>query len=65
MLRFIVQENQTLKKFTENEYAQAAFFWNYLLKNKEFKVNGKRVDRDILLHAGDTVEYFLTKKQHR
>ena len=63
MLQFIVQENQTLKKFTENECAQAAFFWNYLLKNKEIKVNGKRVDRDIRLHAGDTVEYFLTKKQ--
>ena len=63
MLRLQSNKTQTLKEFTENEYAQASFFWNYLLKNKEIKVNGKRVCGDMQLHEGDTVEYFLTKKQ--
>ncbi len=63
MLRLIVDEEQKLKEFTENHYAQGAFFWHYLLKNKEIKVNGKRVGMDIFLKKGDEVCYFLTKKQ--
>lgn len=63
MLRLIVDEEQKLKEFTENHYAQGAFFWHYLLKNKEIKVNGKRVGTDIFLKKGDEVCYFLTKKQ--
>ena len=63
MLRLMVEENQNLKEFTENNYAQGAFFWHYLLKNKEIKVNGKRVNADMPLAKGDEVCYFLTKKQ--
>ena len=63
VLRLIVEENQGLKEFTENHYAQGAFFWHYLLKNKEIKVNGKRVNADMPLRKGDEVCYFLTKKQ--
>ena len=63
MLRLIVEENQGLKEFTENNYAQGAFFWHYLLKNKEIKVNGKRVNADMPLYKGDEVCYFLAKKQ--
>ena len=63
MLRLISDKKQGLKEFTENNYAQGAFFWTYLLRNKEIKVNGKRVDRDMVLEAGDEVSYFLTKKQ--
>jgi 23S rRNA pseudouridine955/2504/2580 synthase len=63
VLRLIVEENQGLKEFTENHYAQGAFFWHYLLKNKEIKVNGKRVNADMPLCVGDEVCYFLTKKQ--
>ena len=63
MLRLFVEENQNLKEFTENNYAQGAFFWHYLLKNKEIKVNGKRVNADMPLTKGDEVCYFLTKKQ--
>ena len=55
MLRLFVEENQNLKEFTENNYAQGAFFWHYLLKNKEIK--------DMPLTKGDEVCYFLTKKQ--
>ena len=63
MLRLISDKNQTLKEFTENHYAQGAFFWTYLLRNKEIKVNGKRVGSDVRLGIGDEVCYFLTKKQ--
>lgn len=63
MLQLISDKKQSLKEFTENNYAQASFFWHILLKNKEIKVNGIRVDKDILLEEGDVVNYYLTKKQ--
>ena len=63
MLQLIADKKQNLKEFTESNYAQASFFWNYLIKNREIKVNGKRVDKDIPLYIGDTVCYYLTKKQ--
>lgn len=63
MLQLIADKKQTLKEFTENHYAQGAFFWNYLLKNREIKVNGKRVGADVTVYAGDVVCYYLTKKQ--
>ncbi len=63
MLRLFADKAQTLKEFTENNYAQGSFFWNYLLKNKEIRVNGQRVGKDIPLRVGDEVCYFLAKKQ--
>ncbi|MBR2646812.1 MAG: RluA family pseudouridine synthase [Clostridia bacterium] len=63
MLQLISDKKQTLKEFTENNYAQASFFWNYLLKNKEIKVNGQRVSANVPLFAGDVVCYYLAKKQ--
>lgn len=63
MLQLIADQKQSLKQFTENNYAQGAFFWSYLLKNKEIKVNGKRVGSDVTLEVGDEVAYFLSKKQ--
>lgn len=63
MLKLIAHEEQNLKEFTENQYAQASFAWNYLLKNKEIRVNGKRVDKDVRLFKGDEVCYYLTAKQ--
>lgn len=63
MLKLIVDRTQTLKEFTENNYAQASFFWRTLLKNKEIKVNGKKVDKDTIVNQGDEISYFLTPKQ--
>ena len=63
MLQLVVNQRQTLKEFTENNYAQGGFFWNYLLKNKEIKVNGQRVSKDVVVEVGDIVSYYLTKKQ--
>ena len=63
MLQLVADKTQSLKEFTENNYAQGSFFWNYLIKNKDIKVNGARVDRNITLKVGDVVAYYLTKKQ--
>ena len=63
MLKLIVDREQSLKEYTENNYAQASFFWNILLKNKDIKVNGKRVGVDCNLSIGDEVCYYLTAKQ--
>lgn len=63
MLQLISDKTQSLKEFTENNYAQAAFFWRQLLKSKDIKVNGKRVSADITLYKGDVVCYYLTAKQ--
>ena len=63
MLKLISDKPQSLKEFTENNYAQAAFFWNTLLRNKEIKVNGKRIGADVRLMEGDEVCYYLTPKQ--
>lgn len=63
MLQLTVDKTQTLKDFTDVNYAQASFCFRVLLKAKEIKVNGKKVSENVCLQAGDTVQYFLTKKQ--
>ena len=63
MLELIVEEKGRLKEFTETHYAQASFAWSQLIKNKEIKVNGKKVGEDVVLEKGDRVCYYLTPKQ--
>lgn len=63
MLQLISDKTQSLKEFTENNYAQAAFFWHQLLKTKDIKVNGKRINGDITIYKGDIIVYYLTPKQ--
>ena len=63
MLELIVCEPTTLKEFTEVNYAQAAFCFRTLLKDKEIKVNGRKTGENVLLKAGDCVQYYLTEKQ--
>ena len=63
MLELTAQKTQTLKEFTEENYAQAAFCFRALLKDREIKVNVKKTGENVLLCAGDNVQYFLSKKQ--
>ncbi len=63
MLQLTVDKAQTLKEFTDDNYAQAGFFWSALLRAREIKLNGKRVDRDCPVKEGDIVSYYLTPKQ--
>ena len=63
MLELIVSEAIHLKEFTEQNYAQAAFCFRTLLKDKEIKVNGKKIGENVRLTVGDRVQYYLTEKQ--
>jgi len=63
MLELIVDKPQRLKEFTDNNYAQASFVFRVLLKEREIRVNGKKTGEDVVLHTGDFVQYYLTKKQ--
>ena len=59
MLQLISDKKQSLKEFTENNYAQAAFFWHQLLKTKDIKVNGKRAEISTRLNLGDVVDMYI------
>lgn len=63
LIKFTCNEKTSLKEFTDNNYAQGSFFWSYLLKNKEIKINGKKVAENVVLSPGDEIVYFLNKKQ--
>lgn len=63
MIELVADKKQSLKEFTENNHAQAAFFWNTLLRDREIKVNGVRINKDVTLFPGDNVSYYMTKKQ--
>ena len=63
MLELVPTQTQSLKEFTEENYAQAAFCFRTLLKNKEIKINGKKTGENTLVRVGDHVQYYLTEKQ--
>ena len=65
MLQLIADKEQSLKEFTENNYAQAAFCFRALLKNKEIKINGKKTGENVALQAGDRVQYYLTENKRK
>ncbi len=63
METYTVKEENTLKKFTDDACAQASFAFRTLLKNRNIRVNGERVNSDMPLKKGDVVQYFLTPAQ--
>ncbi len=63
MKTYTVKEENTLKKFTDDVCAQASFAFRTLLKGRNIRVNGERVNRDMTLKKGDEVQYFLTPAQ--
>jgi 23S rRNA pseudouridine955/2504/2580 synthase len=63
VLKLICETACSLKEFTDTHYAQASFYWTVLLRNKEIKVNGKKVGENIPLNVGDEICYYLTEKQ--
>lgn len=65
MKKFEANESVTLKNFTDNVCAQASFCFRTLLKEREIKVNGKRVGSDVMLHEKDVVEYYMTARQEQ
>ncbi len=61
--KYVVAQATSLKNFTDNACAQASFCFRTLLKNKEIRVNGQKVSKDVLLKKGDEVCYYLTEAQ--
>lgn len=63
MLQLVVDQAQSLKDFTDTHYAQGSFYFETLLKNKDIKINGQRVGKNVPLKQGDTITYYTTAKQ--
>ena len=63
MLQLVADKRQNLRDFTDNTYAQGSFYFDTLLKNKDIKVNGQRVSKNVVLEEGDVVAYYTTPKQ--
>lgn len=61
MITFIADKNGKLVKLALKNSADLSYSaLNKLLRNKDVKVNGKRVKEDIALKVGDKVEIFYT-----
>ncbi len=60
MKSFTVTKSQKLTKFIQNEYFNCIKYSKILqlLKNKDIKVNGKRVSQDVMLNANDKVDVY-------
>ena len=63
MKTFSVTEDTTLKNFTDAVYPQGSFCLSALLKGRDVKINGVRVNKNTALKKGDTVVYYTDKKQ--
>lgn len=63
MKTFTCTQPQTLRDFTDATFPQGSFCFARLLRAKDIKVNGVRVNKNIALHAGDEIIYYTTPKQ--
>ena len=63
MQKFIAEKPQKLKDFTDEKYPQGSFAMARLLRARDVRVNGNRVDRNVMLAAGDEVVYYTTAKE--
>ena len=63
MKKFTAENDTNLKDFTDAVYPQGSFCRAALLREKDIKVNGVRVSKNINLHAGDEVAYYTSPKQ--
>ena len=60
---FNVTEEINLKDFTDAVYPQGAFCLAALLRQKDVKINGVRVNKNTPLKRGDEVVYYTTPRQ--
>lgn len=63
MKKFTVNENGTLKNFTDNVYPQGSFCFNTLLKRRDIRVNGVKTDKNIPVYEGDEIVYYTTSAE--
>ena len=60
---FTVGTDDNLKDFTDAVYPQGSMCLSILLRGKDIKVNGVRVNSNVRLHAGDEVVYYTKPSQ--
>ena len=65
MREYTVGEETSLKNFTDAHDAQASFALRTLLKRRDVRVNGGKVGEDVLLRAGDVVQYYMTPAEEK
>lgn len=65
MKTFHVNTDATLKDFTDATYPQGSFCLAALLRAKDVKVNGARVNKNVPLKRGDEVIYYTTPRQEQ
>lgn len=63
MKKFTVNENCSLKDFTDATYPQGSFAYSRLLKRGDIKVNGVKVRANTALAAGDEVIFYTTPQE--
>lgn len=64
MLSFVADKNRKLIKLALYNFEDLSYFaLNRLLRNKDVKVNGKRVSRDVMLMIGDKVDIYYTPER--
>lgn len=63
MKKFTVNENSTLKDFTDATYPQGSFAYTVLLKKGDIRVNGVKQRANCKVFAGDEVVYYTTSAQ--
>lgn len=65
MKKFTAAKRQSLKDFTDERYAQGSFALARLLRDRDVRVNGARVGKNVVLSAGDEVAYYTTAREEQ
>ncbi len=65
MKTFKVNSQTNLKDFTDSVYPQGSFCLAVLLRARDVKVNGTRINKNVALKTGDEVVYYTTSKQEQ
>ena len=63
MRKFVADEAQKLKDFTDAHYPQGSFAFSRLLRDRDIRVNGEKTGKNIDLSPGDEVCYYTTAKE--
>lgn len=63
MQKIIVLEKTTLQDCIDASCPLASFAFSRLLRDRDIKVNGVRVQKNIAVQKGDCIEFFLTVKE--
>jgi len=63
MKKFVANEKTTLRDFTDNVYPQGSFCFNALIRRRDIRVNGVKIDKNVIINVGDEVIYYTTASE--